>query len=145
MPSKTSDVNKLSVSDVVKKIFQAKVMLNEYLQTEVMKTWLVCTMEHLQTKMRKEAEDTLKQKKEDALHNQILKLGLTQKNRKFLKDGSIPTDKAHHTCPFCKHPWMSLPVMLLFLKRTWLDFQSTIGKKYALLEMIACALGIFAQ
>jgi hypothetical protein len=106
MPSKTSDVNKLSVSDIVKKLFQAKVMLDEYLQAEVVKTRLVITLEYLQmeiNKMRKEAEDTLKQKKEDSLQNQILKLGLIQKNRKFLENGSIPADESHRTCPFCKH------------------------------------------
>jgi hypothetical protein len=106
MPSKTSDVNKLTASDVVKKLFQAKVMLDEYLQTEVTKTRLVVTMEHLQAeiqKMRMEAEATVKQKKEDSLQNQIIKLSQVQKNRKFLEDGSIPVDEAHRTCPFCKH------------------------------------------
>jgi hypothetical protein len=41
MPSKMRDVNKLSASDVVKKFFQTKIMVDEYLQTEVMKTQLV--------------------------------------------------------------------------------------------------------
>ncbi len=107
MPSKTSDVNKLYVSDIVKNVFQAEVMLDEYLLAEVVKTQLVITLEYLQTKihkMRKKVEDTLKQKKEDSLQNQILKfLGLIQKNHKFLEDGSIPADEAHCTCPFCKH------------------------------------------
>ena len=106
MPSKSRDVNKLSVSDVIKKLFQAKVMLDEYLQTEVTKTRMVITMEYLRSeieKMRKEAEDTLKQKKVDSLQNQILKLVLIEKNRKFLEHGTIPVDKAHRICPFCEH------------------------------------------
>ena len=106
MPSKIGDVNKLSVTDVIKKLFQAKVMLDEYLLAEVTKTRLVLTLEYLQMeidKMRKEAEDTVKQKKEDSLQNQILKLGLIQKNCKFLEDGSLPADELHRTCPFCNH------------------------------------------
>jgi hypothetical protein len=106
MPSKSRDVTKLSVSDVIKKLFQAKVILDEYLQTEVTKTRMVVTMEYLRSKiykMRKEAEDTIKQKKVDSLQNQILKLGLVQKNRKFLERGAIPTDEAHRICPFCNH------------------------------------------
>ena len=45
----------------------------------------------------------MKQKKEDSLQNQIIKLALIQKNRKFLEDGAIPADESDRTCPFWKH------------------------------------------
>ena len=72
MPTRESEVTKLTVADVVKKLFQAKVVLEEYLETDVTKTRLVLAMEGLLVeinKMRKEAHDTMKQKKDDSLQN----------------------------------------------------------------------------
>jgi hypothetical protein len=79
MPTKVSDVARLIVTDVVDELFQAKVVLDQHLETELMQTRLVLAMESLLdeiNKMRKEAHDTLKQKKEDSLQNQIIKLSL---------------------------------------------------------------------
>jgi hypothetical protein len=80
MPTKVSDVARLTVTDVVKKLFQANVVLDQCLETELMQTRLVLAMESLLdeiNKMRKEAHDTLKQKKkEDSLQNQTIKLSL---------------------------------------------------------------------
>jgi hypothetical protein len=113
MPKKKSDVNKLLVPDVVKKLFQAKVVLDQYLEAEeVTKTRLVLAIEALLVeinKMRKEAHDTVKDTKEDSLQNQIIKLGQLQKNRMFLVNGSLPLDEAHRKCAFCKHPNVDEP------------------------------------
>jgi hypothetical protein len=112
MPTMPAHVNKLSVRDVVKKLSQAKVILDEYLLSEPIKTTLVDSMDYLRNEiknMRKEAHDTVKQKKQDSMHNQLIKLNLAEKNRKFMEDGFIPTDESHRTCPFCRHSNLDEP------------------------------------
>jgi hypothetical protein len=110
MPKKDGEVTKLTVADVVKKLFQeAKVLvLDEHLATEMTKTRLVLSMEGLLVeinKMRKEAHGTVKQKK-DSLQNQIIKLNLVQN---LDDEGSAPRDKAHSACVFCQHPCLDEP------------------------------------
>ena len=60
-------------------------------------------------KMRDDARDAVKQKKEDSLLNQIIKLSLFQESRKFLESGSAPRDKASSACVLCKHPRVDEP------------------------------------
>ena len=92
---------------MVEKLLQARAILGERLSgsdlTPTSRVKAIKTALGEFVAMREEAHDTVKDKKVDALHNQILKLNQTQRDRKFLARGSKPIDQARCACPFCKH------------------------------------------